>query len=132
MFFLYLYGSLILGFALAIIVVLDRYRTSEKSYRAVKSELSDLIHGDTSMLSTKVDDVITIFEKHDYALTGQTTEELTFQYAGMPEIEIWDWILWIFMLVTGGMFGLGLLFTTSLLEWLGMVKNQKVTLALTW
>jgi len=130
--FLFVAGPLFLGFALAIIMTLDRYRVSEQSYLTVKAELTTVIEGDISKLASMTDEVIEVFRKNDYTLRERTPDKLIFIYLGEDEMEAWNWVYWVFFFVTGGMFALGLMFAVNVCGWFGVVSNQVVTLKLTY
>jgi len=130
--FLFVAGPLFAGFALAVLMTLIQYRVFAQSYRSVKAELSAVIEGDISKLASMSDEVIKVFSKHGYALSERASDELVFKHQGWKKVEAWTWVYWVLFFATGGLFGLGLVFSVYVLGWFGVISNQVVTLKLTY
>lgn len=78
--FIYIFGPSIIGCLVGLVLAVNHRENRSKRLKAAKHEIAELIRGRESELQSLSDEIIVIFEKHDYQVIERSDTEIAFRH----------------------------------------------------
>lgn len=78
--FIYFFGPSIIGVLVGLVLAVNHRENRAKRLKAAKQEVAELIRGRETELPALSDQIILIFEKHDYQVIERSNTEIAFRH----------------------------------------------------
>ncbi len=124
--FIFFFGPSIIGVLVGLVLVVNHRENRAKRLKAAKQEVGELIRGRETELEILSDEIILIFEKHDYHVIERSDTEIAFRHPPLFDGWVASGTAWTIMLL-GSLGGFVAAYLTAILV-CGL--NQRITMRL--